>query len=1092
MRHAGSPATAPAPGHTGAGGEGALLARAFRVIVFDWDGTAVASRSEDASVLAGILTELLALGVWVVVVTGTNFDNIDRQLCHLIAPRHRRRLVVCTNRGSEVYRFDRRGSPVRRYLRVATPAEDDALTRAAEAVRADLTRRTGLDIQVVHNRLNRRKVDLIPQPEWADPPKEAIGALLAAVEGRLRNAGLTGGLAQAIAIAQAVSRQHGLADVRITSDAKHIEIGLTDKGDAAAWVRDRVLRRLRIDPADVLIAGDEFGPMGGLPGSDDRMRAAIPGAVTVSVGVEPTGVPAGVIHLGGGPARFRALLLGQVRLHRLARRRLAAGARARIAMVLDPVTEADWRLDQVGYMPALEHEYESRMAVSNGFVGVRGSLEQPTPASRPGTYVAGLFDTARTPFPMPTLVSAPDWLRLRVRLNGAATSVERTPAAGLARTLDLCRGSLITRLPLHAPDGGVVALRTLRLTSHHERTVALHIARVEAEQPAWVTLDAVLPPPHDGLTPVAAEGNVTVWRTAHAEHYLALGWEAPVTHFGGARVQRAERAPEGRRWAWVAIPEEPAVVVRLAAFARAASAAEAAHAARAALRRARRAGVRKLFQAHLRAWAERWRAADVVIEGDPRLQRALRFALYHLISAANPEDEWVSIGARALTGEAYRGHVFWDTEIFMLPFYIYTWPAAARALLMYRYHTLPAARAKAARLGYRGALYAWESADTGEEATPPWVVAPDGRLIPIRNGEQEHHISADVAYAVWHYWQATRDVRFLLEAGAEIILETARFWSSRATLEADGRYHIRGVIGPDEYHENVDDNAYTNTMAQWNLERGLEVADLLARRWPERWSELCDRLALTPAELAQWREVAGRIVTGARKDGHVIEQFHGYFDLEPIDLRALGVRHTPPDVVLGRERTQRSQVIKQADVVMLLALLWDRFPAAAREANFRFYEPRCGHGSSLSPPIHALVAARLGDTELAVRYLAQTAAIDLEDAMGNVAGGVHIGALGGLWQAVVFGVLGFDPWGRWPRFEPHLPHGWRTLRVPLRWRGRSLTVEASHEPLRLTLTLLNGRPVTVQVGTRRQRLTRGRPWTCRWDAGRRAWQEGEP
>jgi len=165
-----------------------------------------------------------------------------------------------------------------------------------------------------------------------------------------------------------------------------------------------------------------------------------------------------------------------------------------------------------------------------------------------------------------------------------------------------------------------------------------------------------------------------------------------------------------------------------------------------------------------------------------------------------------------------------------LPFYTLTWPEAARALLMYRCHTLPAARAKAARLGCRGALYAWESADTGDEATPTHVVGPDGMVIPILCGTQEQHISADVAYAVWHYWQATEDTAFLLEAGAEIVLETARFWASRASLADDGRFHIRGVIGPDEYHESVDDNAYTNVMAQWNLERGAAVADLARDR----------------------------------------------------------------------------------------------------------------------------------------------------------------------------------------------------------------------------------------------------------------------
>jgi trehalose/maltose hydrolase-like predicted phosphorylase/nucleotide-binding universal stress UspA family protein len=358
---------------------------------------------------------------------------------------------------------------------------------------------------------------------------------------------------------------------------------------------------------------------------------------------------------------------------------------------------------------------------------------------------------------------------------------------------------------------------------------------------------------------------------------------------------------------------------------------------------------------HRDAWLARWKASDVRIEGDPFAQRALRLAIYHLSSAANPEDERVSIGARGLSGTAYQGHVFWDTDIFMLPFFTLTYPEAARALVMYRYHTLAGARAKAARLGYRGALYAWESTDSGEEVTPAFVVAPDGEVIRILTGEQEQHISADVAFGVWKYWEATGDERFLLQAGAEILIETARFWASRAAREEDGRYHIRGVIGPDEYHETVDDNAYTNGLAQWNLEIGREATSLVAERWPEQWRLLSRRLGLEPEEPREWLRVARDLYTGFHEQTGLFEQFHGYFGLEEIDLAAFASRIAPMDVLLGRERIQRSKIIKQADVVMLVYLLWERLPLDVRRANFEYYEPRCGHGSSLSPAIHALV-----------------------------------------------------------------------------------------------------------------------------------------
>jgi kojibiose phosphorylase len=440
---------------------------------------------------------------------------------------------------------------------------------------------------------------------------------------------------------------------------------------------------------------------------------------------------------------------------------------------------------------------------------------------------------------------------------------------------------------------------------------------------------------------------------------------------------------------------------------------------------------------HRNAWQARWDASDLQIKGDSAAQRALRFAIYHLLSAVNPQDDRVSVGARGLSGGAYKGHVFWDTDIFMLPFFILTYPEAARALVMYRYHTLAAARAKAARLGYRGAYYAWESADSGEEVTPPFGVAPNGEVVRFLTGEQEQHISADVAFGVWNYWQATGDDQFLLEAGAEILLETARFWESRVEREKDGRYHICGVIGPDEYHETVDDNAYTNGMARWNLEMAAETANLIAERWPGSWQALSRRLGIEPQEPHRWQQVACELYTGFDEKTGLFEQFRGYFDLEEIDLAVFTPRTAPIDVLLGRERIQRSKIIKQADVVMLVYLLWERMPPGIREANFRYYEPRCGHGSSLSPAIHALVAARLGDTALAEHYFRQAAEIDLADNMGNAAGGVHLGALGGLWQAVVLGFAGLRACGDSPdTHQANLLPGWRSLSMHFQWRGQ--------------------------------------------------------
>src|ERR1019366_7681149 len=262
---------------------------------------------------------------------------------------------------------------------------------------------------------------------------------------------------------------------------------------------------------------------------------------------------------------------------------------------------------------------------------------------------------------------------------------------------------------------------------------------------------------------------------------------------------------------------------------------------------------------------------------------------------------------------------------------------------------------------------------------------------------REHHISADIAYAVWQYWLATGDDAFMLAAGAEILVETARFWASRAQVEPHGRAHIRQVIGPDEYHEMIDDNAYTNAMAIFNLERAADTTEILHREQVADWQRLCTNFDLADKDPGTWRALAGELATGFDPATKLFEQFAGYFQLDEVDVVRQRASAMPIDAHLGPERVRRSKAIKQADVVALSAVL---------EANFRYYEPRTAHGSSLSPALYALVAARLGDGPLAQAYFRQAAEIDLANNMGNAAGGVHMGALGGLWQAAVFAAAG--------------------------------------------------------------------------------------
>jgi len=717
-----------------------------------------------------------------------------------------------------------------------------------------------------------------------------------------------------------------------------------------------------------------------------------------------------------------------------------------LALPAVPTADPRWIMVESEFATAREHEIESLFALGNGYVGTRGSLAEGSPLSDPATFVAGVFRSAPGWNAVRELARGVEWVRLRASLDGRSLTMDPRARLDHRRVLDL-RQAILWREWRHRDLAGrTTRVHGLRLASLADRHVLLQSVTLTPENYAGrLTIEAVIE--SAAGTEIGRGLPVTLARTPEGSGVRVAFAVATRLWLpgGGTLAQEVDSVPEGAVERWAVDLDVGATyrLDRIVAVYTSREARDPVAAAREHATRVAAAGADAAVAAHVGAWAARWDASDVAVDGDLQATRALRFAVYHLVSAANPDDEHVSIGARLLTGESYKGHVFWDTEIFMLPFFTLTHPRAARALLMYRFHTLDAARAKAARLGFRGALYAWESADTGEEVTPPFTVFPDGRIERVLAGEQEHHVSADVAYAVWRYWQATADEAFLLDAGAPILVETARFWASRVEPGVDGRYHIRGVIGPDEYHVGVDDDAYTNVMAQWTLERGAETAALLAARWPARWATLAERLAVAGDEPRTWARIAAAMYTGFDPQTGLFEQFRGYFALEDVDQRAYEPRTAPLEVLLGPARLQGSKLLKQADVVMLLHLLWDRFPPDVRAANFRYYEPRTSHGSSLSPAIHAAVAARLGDVPRAEAYFRRAADIDLANNMGNAAGGVHGGALGGLWQAAVIGFGGLTILNdAGPVFRPHLPAHWDRLRFALAWRGRRVVVDA--------------------------------------------------
>jgi kojibiose phosphorylase len=744
-------------------------------------------------------------------------------------------------------------------------------------------------------------------------------------------------------------------------------------------------------------------------------------------------------------------------------------------LLLEPTTDPTWLWCEEGFTLAREHEVESLCSIANGYIGSRGFPEGETSLSDPATFVAGVFiDNAAN---IPQLAVLPHWMNSYARIDGNELRPELGDILEHRRILDLRQGVLWRVWRQRQANGRITRILGLQFASLADRHLLLQsILMVPENYSALCVVDSGTAevPESDrtaGETFSLADQDgrpvlTAVLPTRNGEIVVSYAFALTVSMQGQIWKQHTIDLHTGQYLQEIEVPVEIGNAYRMDRILSVYTTRDIHDPTSTAVRNlnlAAQTGVEKQLKAHVQRWQSRWRDADIVIEGDDAVQRALRFAAYHLISAANSEDERVSVGARALTGRGYGGHVFWDTEIFLLPFYLLTHPPSARALLQYRFHNLPAARENAKAKGYAGALFPWESAADGEEVTPPSALGPGGKVIPILNGEQEHHINADVAYAVWQYWQATGDEEFLINSGAEILIETARFWASRGRVEGDGRFHIRNVIGPDEYHENVDDNVYTNLMAQWNLSTAEKAVQFLYDRWPAIAPEIDRRLALTAEEVQEWSHLAAITYTGLSGEANVFEQFDGYFTLADINLAAYEPRTVAMDLLLGHDRIQQSKIVKQADVVMALYLLWNDIPLRIREANFRYYEPRTAHGSSLSPPIHALMAARLGDVDMAERYLRETMDIDLADNMGNAAGGVHIAALGGLWQAVVFGFAGVQLREDGVIVDPHLPSRWNRLRIPLLWRNRKVQLDVVRQPLSIQVEFEGEDGLRLQV-----------------------------
>jgi trehalose/maltose hydrolase-like predicted phosphorylase len=791
------------------------------------------------------------------------------------------------------------------------------------------------------------------------------------------------------------ARDAGIDDPRVDVEGHTVQIALQDGGDVAVGIFHELWRR-GVDPRAVLAVVD------GVSGVPHRSApVVVPDVRDVSVVLVNGGrnsSRAGMLTLNGGEARIHQLFASQLR--RRNRRSLP-----------EVIDREGWTVCVDGFDPEKERVHEALLTLANGHVGMSGAPLADRAGRHPWVVAKGVYVGGNT---ASHLLTGPV----------AFTFADTHDGTPLRRVLDLRTGLLHEWA---GADGD--AVESVRFVSLAQPTTAVLRSRCQS---AFHPGPALLPATDDATHDAGQAGDATWLRVAGSTG----GIVAAAIQTLSRRSRAADGSDAGSRVLdRIAIyhsdPDtlpDPSLAVDAAADAAA-------------------VGFDRLLADHRQAWARRWEDADVVIEGDDELQLGVRFAIFHLMASVADSGE-APVGARGLSGMGYGGHVFWDADTFVLPFLAATHPEAARAMLEYRIRRLPAALETARSMERAGARFPWESAHTGFDVTPRSAHDRSGRVIPIRTGQLEEHIVAEVPWAACCYVDWTGDEEFARGPCLDILVETARYWASRIRVEADGSAHIYGVVGPDEYHEPVDDNAFTNVMARWNLRRAAEAIEAVDEKsGVDEWRH--------------WAELADALLDGYDGDTGIYKQFAGFDRLEPLIIAELAP-HRPiaADLLLGADRTRGAQVIKQADALMIHHLLPDEAVPGSLEPNLRYYEPRTAHGSSLSPAIHASLHARARDFDRSLEALRIAARMDLDNLTGSTAQGLHLATMGGTWQALAFGFMGLHPHAGMLRIDPVLPPSWSAIEMHLRFRGSRVRVRKE----RAHLSVSADKPISVVIG----------------------------
>jgi alpha,alpha-trehalose phosphorylase len=727
---------------------------------------------------------------------------------------------------------------------------------------------------------------------------------------------------------------------------------------------------------------------------------------------------------------------------------------------------------------------ESVFALANGHIGLRGNLDEGEPAGLPGTYLAGFYEVrplpyAETAYGNPgdgqTIINVTNGKILRLLVEDEPFDIRYGELRHHERALDLRAGALSRTLEWVSPAGRSVRIASTRLVSFAQRAVAAIHYEVEAlDGKTSVVVQSELvaneQPPANESDPRAAAALASPLRSelsgsrdtrlmlAHSTRASGLTMAAAVDHVidgPPGTTANGESFEDLCRLLVAAdlVPGEPLRLVKFLAYGWSSQRSLPAIAAQvtAALAEAQHAGWDGLL-AEQRAYLDDfWDRADVEIDGDAELQQAVRFGLFHTLqSGARAEKR--AVAAKGLTGPGYEGHAFWDTETFVLPVLTYTVPQAARDALHWRHLTLEAARQRATLLGLKGAAFPWRTI-RGQECSGYWPA-----------GLAAFHVNADIADAVARYQAATEDDSFEQAAGLELLVETARLWRSLGHHDAEGRFRIDGVTGPDEYSAIADNNVYTNLMAQRNL--------LAAVAAVQRNGDRAAELGVDSEESADWRDAAEAMLIpyDAARDVH--PQAEAFTQHQVWDFDSTSPDQYPLQLHFPYFDLYRKQVVKQADLVLALHLRGDAFSAEEKARDFDYYERLTVRDSSLSACTQAVIAAEVGHLELAYDYFGEAALIDLDDIERNTRDGVHIASLSGTWIAAVAGFGGMRDHDGQLSFAPRLPEALTRLTFRLSFRGRRLLVQVERQ--RATYSLSEGE--ALEISHHGKRLTvAGRP-----------------